>query len=262
MLTFEMSKRYKGTGISNGLDRGMLVYQNGDLLLDEGMGMGSLALQSGGMNYFASIKQITNSSDSGRVEVTLSVDRMLQRTIYGIPSKPLTRFIEKVCTNMYKEREQGQGIWFVIGGWINFVLQIKVDFVPVPSKGIFQLSNEILKNEVRIELSGNLEEAADKIFVMNELSGRLFDHGMINDKITPPPLGWQKTAKGSRLYSAERGLTFTADEIGKPDNLSTQLYWGREADKDHCWAGFIYELQTKSKSFQKFQYSILFQERG
>jgi len=61
-----------------------------------------------------------------QIEAVLTIDKMLLRTIYGIPSKPLTRFIEKVCTDMYKEREPGQGIWFIIGNWINFLLQIKV----------------------------------------------------------------------------------------------------------------------------------------
>jgi hypothetical protein len=260
MLTFEMSKQYKGTGISNGLDRGLLVYQNGNLLLDEGMGMGAVAVQSAGMNYFATIQNINNSTN--RIEVALTVDKMMQRTIYGIPSKPLTRFIERTCTNMYKERERSQSFWFGIGELINFLLQIKVEYVPVTSIGAFNVTYEILKDEIRVNIRGSLSGNAGKIYIMNELSGRLFCNGIKAGKITPPPHGWQKVTKESHLYSEERGLTFATKEISTSDNILSNLYWGREADKDHCWAGFIFELQTKSREYNQFAYSIEFQEGG
>jgi hypothetical protein len=260
MLTFEMSKQYIGTGISNGLDRGLLVSQNGDLLLDEGMGLGALAVQSEGMNYFATISHMTELQE--QIEVVLTIDKMLLRTIYGIHSKPLTRFIEKVCTNMYKERERGQGIWFIIGNWINFLLQIKVCFIQVPAKGQFVLNYQILPEEIHIDLNGNLEEAVDKIYVMNELSGRLFHDGIKDGEMMQPPSGWQQIEGENQLYSEERGLTFSTKELEKPELLESRLYWGRETDKNHCWAGFIYELQTEISEFEHFKYTVQILERG
>jgi len=260
MLTFDMSKKYKGTGISNGLDRGLLVYQNGDLLLDEGMGLGAVAIQTAGMNYFASIRQINKSFD--KIEALLSIDKLLLRTIYGIPSKPLTRFIEKICTNMYKEREQSQGAWFILGGWINYLLQIKVSFVEVAPKGKFVLNYHILPNEIRMDLSGSLVQHADNIFVMNELSGILFHDGIQDGVLTPPPSGWQLANRESQLFGQDRRLAFTSEELCTPEMLETQLYWGRESDKDHCWAGFIYELQTEATEFKHFSYTVRFLERG
>lgn len=258
MLTFEISKQYKGTGISNGLDRGLLVYQDGVLLLDEGMGMGALALQSEGLNYFSSIRQVKTSMD--QIEVTLIMDKMLHRTIFGIHSKPLTRFVEKVCTNMYKEHENSQGLWFRIGGWINILLQIKVVFRGVPSKGEFTLNYQIRPDTILVDLSGKLHGKVDHIFVMNELSGKLFDQGMADGQPTSPPSGWQLAEEESRLYSEDCGLAFSTNELDKPENLASKLYWGREADKAHCWAGYIYQLQTEAKEFQHFRYAVLLGE--
>jgi hypothetical protein len=260
MLTFEMSKQYKGTGISNGLDRGLLAYQNGDLLLDEGMGLGAVSLQLDGINYFATISQMTKLSE--HIEVVLTIDRMLLRTIYGITSRPLTRFIEKVCTSIYKERESGQGIWFIIGSWVNFLLQIEARFVQVPAKGQFFLNYQILSDEILIDLSGSLQEPIDKIFVMNELSGSLFQDAIKNGEIIPPPSGWQLADGENLLFSQECQLAFTTKELNKPSLLESELYWGREADKNHCWAGFIYQLQTDATEFKHFKYTVSFQERG
>lgn len=260
MLTFEVSKQYKGTGISDGLDRGLLVYQNGALLLDEGMGLGALAVQSDGLNYFASILKVETSPN--QIDVILSIDKMLQRTIYGISSKPLTRFIEKTCTVMYKERKKSQRIWFRIGEWINFLLQIKATFEPVPAKGQFVLNYQISHDEILIDVSGQLEEPVDCIFVMNELSGALFHKGIVDGKTSPPPSGWQFAVEGCELYSDESRLSFYTKEHSKPSFLESQLYWGREADQELCWAGFIYQLRTEAKEFQHFKYSVLFHERG
>ena len=111
-----------------------------------------------------------------------------------------------------------------------------------------------------MNLSGEFAEPVDKIFVMNELSGNLFDQGVVGGKNSPPPSGWQKTKDDSQLYSKLYQISFAAKEINKPENLKTQLYWGREADKDHCWAGFIYQLHCETREFHDFKYFISFQE--
>ena len=56
-------------------------------------------------------------------------------------------------------------------------------------------------------------------------------------------------------------MTFKAIEIDTPENVQIKLYWGREIDKDHCWAGFIYQLQTEAVMFEHFTYAVRFEER-
>lgn len=259
MLTFELSKQYRGFGISNGLDRGLLIYQNGSLLLDEGMGIGALAVQHQGITYFASILRVNPSTD--QIEAILSVDKMLQRKIVGIQSKPLTRLIDKICATMYKEREKNQRFWLKFGGVINSILHITVSFVQVPSKGRFELKYTFANGDIEVELNAKLESRVDRISVMNELSGNLFDRSLNDGIMSSPPSGWQHAKEGTWLYCDSRRLSFTVKEQNRPANLESRLLWGRETDKDHCWSGFIYELRTESKEFQHFKYAVSFRER-
>lgn len=255
-----MSEEYKGMGISSGLDRGMLVYRNGKPLIDEGMGMGAVSVSSAGFHYFASIIKINHSRD--KVEVVLTIDKMLIQTIYGIQSKFFTLLSEKICTSIYKERETYQRIGFSIGAWINFMLRLKVKFITVAPLGQFVLNYQVSENTLLVDLSGDLERAVDEIYVMNELSAARFHAALKGGKTVEPPTGWQLADAKSQLYCEECGLAFSTKALGKPKNLDATLYWGREFGKDHCWAGFIYKLQTTTNKFQNFRYAILFQERG
>jgi hypothetical protein len=258
VLTFELSKQYKGIGISHGLDRGLLVYQNSELLIDEGMGLGAVAVQLNGINYFASIRKMNQSFD--QIEVILSVDKMLSNSIYGIRSKRLTRIYETVFIKSYKEHERSQRIWFKIGGWFNSLLKLKASFIQVPTKGQFVLTYQISEDEIRISVSAALEETVDKIYVMNELSGMLFDQGIVDGQVEEPPSGWQHAEEEYQLYSGVKGVSFAAQETNRPKNLKSQLFWGRETGEYNCWAGFIYELQCEDREFNDFRYAISFRE--
>ena len=52
MIEFDLSTNYKGEGISEGLERGILVFFEGKNLVQEGMGLGTVALRSRNLTYF------------------------------------------------------------------------------------------------------------------------------------------------------------------------------------------------------------------
>ncbi|MGE5404445.1 MAG: hypothetical protein ACM3PP_05855, partial [Candidatus Saccharibacteria bacterium] len=62
LLDFCLDDRYKGEGVSQGFARGVQVLLNGENLTQEGMGLGAVALRSGGLTYFASSSQVNTSN--------------------------------------------------------------------------------------------------------------------------------------------------------------------------------------------------------
>lgn len=75
MPQYDLTDQYKGFGISQGLDRGLLVYHGDTLLVEEGMGIGACAFQTGGFTYFASTRSI--QKDQGTMTMTASLDKKL-----------------------------------------------------------------------------------------------------------------------------------------------------------------------------------------
>jgi hypothetical protein len=258
MFTYELSTKYYGIGISNGLERGLLVFHDGHPLIDEGMGIGACSVKKDGYTYFSSIVSIMPSGSVTQVE--LSLDKMLMRTIWGIHSKPLTWLIERTCRCLYQRNERNQGLLFTAGGLINRLLRIEVDYVRVQPIGKMSVIYRIDGDIVRVHVSGQLIKPVEAIYVMNEMSGAIFDAGIVDSSIVQPPSGWQKVKKDCRLYSKFRDISFHVAMENPSADTNIQLYWGRETDHEHCWAGFIYELPNQRCGFNGLDYIVTFQE--
>lgn len=259
MLKFDMSHQYKGTGVSQGLDRGLLVYSDDVLLLEEGMGLGACAIQTDGYTYFMSIKSIKKSKNS--FEVECEIDKKLVWKVLGIQSNLFTRMLEYMTTNLYMKYENKQKKLLKQGDVLRKYFNVKACFVVVPSQGKVSITYEIGDNEIRVDLSCETAKMESKLFVMNELGGSLFHKGMINRELAECPSGWQKIEGPSELYCPRHALAFTLVEISIPDNVQSTLYWGREfASNNFCWAGFESEILCNSNKFNHYRYSIKFRE--
>jgi len=259
MLSFDISKEYKGSGVSQGLERGLLVYNDGILLVEEGMGLGACAVQIGGYTHFTSNKSIYESGDS--FEVVCKIDKMLIWTIWGMKSKPLTRSLEFITTNIYMKQEKRQNKLLALGNILRKIFNVKASFVNVPTQGEVKITYEIVGNEIFVNLSCETKKTGTKIFVMNELGGSIFNQGIVDGLITPPPTGWEKIAGSCELYSYIQGLTFAFIQKNIPTNVRSTLYWGREQTaSNYCWAGFESELFCSERKFNNYSYSIRFRE--
>ncbi|MGV8905414.1 MAG: hypothetical protein ACOH15_02310 [Acetobacterium sp.] len=259
MLTFDISNEYIGTGVSHGLDRGLLVYSGDVLLLEEGMGLGACALQTEGYTYFTSIKNIKREKDSFEVECT--IDKKLVWKVLGVRAKLLTRILEGITSNIYMKQENKQRKLLRLGGLLCKVFSVNSCFVNVKSQGEVRIVFEIEDNEILVDLSCKTEKMGSKLFVMNELGGSIFNKGIINHELIGPPSGWNKIEKPSELYSPSQALAFTLVESHVPDNVRSTLFWGRElAGNSYCWAGFESEILCESSEFENYRYSIKFRE--
>jgi len=259
MLGFDMSTLYKGTGVSQGLDRGLLVYKDDELLLEEGMGMGACAFQTGGYTYFTSIKNIKKVEDT--FEVICSIDKKLEFEVLGIKSKLFTRVQEYIATNLYMKLEKRQEQLLKIGALIRKILNVKKYYVKVPPMGEVRITYEIVNNDILVDFSCETEQKVSKLFVMNELGGSIFDKSIINGELSFAPSGWQKVERSCELFSPVHSLKFTIEERHVPDNVTSNLYWGREhIINNYCWAGFESEITCDSNKINNYTYSIKFRE--
>lgn len=257
MLNFDLSDNYKGTGVSEGIDRGLLVYDGDILLLEEGMGLGACSLQAGGFTYFASIKSFKKAENS--LDAVYLIDKRLEWTVFGLKSRHFTRTLEYIATNLYMKHENAQNKLLKLGNHLIRFFKVETCFVNVPAQGEVMIGYQLADNEIIVDLSCATEKDGIQLFVMNELGGSIFDKSFINGELSAPPTGWQKTDDPCELYSHDRSLAFTMAEISIPDNVRSTLYWGREmVTNTCCWAGFESELKCASNKFDHYRYSIKF----
>ena len=259
MLKFDISHEYKGIGISHGLDRGLLVYKDDVLLVEEGMGLGACAIQTDGFTHFTSIKSIEKANDS--FDVLSLIDTRLEWQVLGIRSGYFTKLLEYFTTNIYMKNEKKQREMHKFGGFLRKLFNVKACFVKVPIMGELRVKYEVGNNEIVVDLSCETEKTGSKLFVMNELGGSIFDKGIINGKLVMSPSGWQKMENNSELFSHSHSLAFKIVERNIPDNARSKLFWGREMIKDnYCWAGFESEILWDSNKLENYRYSINFRE--
>jgi hypothetical protein len=259
MLKFEMpeiEEIYKGVGVSKGLDRGLLVYHNGALLVEEGMAIGACAFQTGGFTYFASIKSIERKGSF--IEVESHIDTRLEFSVLGIRSKLITKSQEALAKYFYMKQENWQEQLLKNSEIIKKLFNVNICFVKVPSLGIVKTVYEVGDGIVKTDLSC-CAECGGKLFVMNELGGSKFDKSIVDGEISCPPSGWQKIITVCELYSDNHSLAFTMAEDSVPENIKSSLYWGREYIEGVCsWSGFESEIRCSSGKFENYRYSVVF----
>lgn len=262
MLTFDMNNTYKGLGVSRGLDRGVQVYYDNNLLLEEGMGLGACALQTNGYTYFATVKTIIKSGE-GKFEVFLEIDQQLVWNILGVNARLITRMLEKLVTNIYMKQEKRQKSYLKLGNLLRKVFRIRSRFITVAQQAEVVMVVAVGNNLVDIDLSlkTQVKDGNRKFFVMNELGGNHFNIGLVNGAVRPPPTGWQKIEENVELYSRKFKLAFSMAEKQIPKNVVSTLNWGRESISDsYCWAGFESELSWNTQQFDHYKYVIKFKE--
>jgi hypothetical protein len=260
MLRFEMpdaDKAYKGTGVSLGLDRGLLVYYGGNMLVEEGMGIGACAMQANGYTYFASVKNVKR--DGNLIEVEYAIDKRLEYSIFGIKSKLMTKFQEQWATYFYMKFEDIQEKLLRQGDYIKKLFKVELVFAEVPALGVVRTTYEIGENHVHVDVSCTMKEDKFKLFLMNEVGGSIFDRGTSGGEPAKTPTGWCRMPEECELFSETLSLAFKLVERKVPGNVTSRLYWGRELIEGTCsWSGFESEIRCGTGSFENYGYSIVF----
>jgi len=243
-----------GEGISLGIARGILVKHKDTNIVQEGTGIGNLALKNGLMTYFASTCKTVRLSET-QFRKTFLVDSVMLWQINGKPSIFLSGVIDLFCQ-----------------GYMHFPgLQNKLLKTGTLFRNLFKLTPQIKKiapvaeacfnyfveaDELYIECEiKSLAGYLNKVFILNELGADYFQNGVMNGKIVPPPSGWEYIASGpdsTAFCNADYNLSFLVKKINVKDPIPYKVFWGREKTKDFSWAGFEFEFDCRNKKIKSF----------
>ncbi|MGB5822911.1 MAG: hypothetical protein WBH44_02470 [Proteocatella sp.] len=267
MLELKFDENYDGQGISKGIQRGLLPYLDGKLIVQEGMGIGAFAIQDKNRTYFCSIDKITEENASGKVMVVqYQIDRRLDWMFLNRPSSALTTFLELAASKCYMKAEAFQGPLLKMGTLFRKLFGIRIDFRKIQSLGKITAKYTIKQSDVYIEVDCKSTCKDYKLFVMNEIGGELFSQAVVDGGEASPPTGWQRVEKSGiddkrshMLTSASLGVAFYMEELEVPKNIESKLFWGREVSGGYNWAGFESEIKCLENGFSGYSYKICFE---
>jgi hypothetical protein len=254
---------YQGEGISKGLARGLLVYYGDQNLTGEGMGIGSIATRDHECTYFSRL--CTDSTESGVLKRTFTLDTRMRWSIRGKPSNLLTRWIEHGIS-AYMQLPRYQRIIMLPVPAISTLLDIQPLFETIPSRGKVTFVYRVTGNTVEVQVEINAPfRPQDTICLLNELSAAWFTAGWDGERMVSPPPGWEKVRSDQlpvSLVDPVHGIRFFMGQPSVSPPVPFTIYRGREQTGDVCWAGFCIELGQLdgSQVLPGVRYSIGFAE--
>jgi len=253
-ITYYSDDFYLGEGISLGIARGILVKYKDINIVQEGLGIGNVALKSGLITYFASTCKTVQLSET-QFRKTFIVDSVLLWQINGKRSIFITRVIDMLAQ-----------CYMLLPGLQNKLLKSGTLF-----RNLFKLTPRLIKiapvaeacfnysvedDEVNVECKvKSLAGYLSKAFISNELGADYFQNGIKNEKIVPSPSGWnyiKSSPDSTAFYNPDYNLSFLLKEINVIDSIPYKVLWGREKTKDFCWAGFELEFDCRNKKIKSF----------
>jgi hypothetical protein len=259
MIEFDLLTNFKGEGISEGLERGVLVFFDGKNLVQEGMGLGTIALRTKNLTYFSKNSRIKRVSENEYTKV-FYIDSIMSWKIFNKRSIFLTKLLEEFG-NFYK-REGGstQDLLLNIGVWSRKLLGIKSEMANYRKLGNVIFNYQFLKNQVNVsvDFSQILKDNPENLkflCILNELGGDYFNSIKIGKSILAAPSGWNeiknsKSLKKIKLYSKGLKLDFGIEILRNIPNFKINHFFGRENIAEYCWAGFIMEIDLESINFE------------
>jgi len=259
MLEFSLSPNYKGEGISEGLERGILVFFDGKNLVQEGMGLGTVALRTRNLTYFSKKSRLRKISANEYVK-EFYIDTVMTWKIFNKRSIILTKLLEEFGNFYKKEGVATQELLLNIGIWLRRILGIKSEMTNYRSLGKVNFNYKVLENEVIItvdfsQLLNNNSENLKRMCILNELGGDFFNKSKVSKLILPAPSGWNQikdpqSLKRIKLYSDGLKLEFGIEVLRNVPNFKIDYFFGRENVANYCWAGFVMEIDLESIDYK------------
>ncbi len=255
MIEFDLSTKYKGEGISEGLERGALVFFEGKNLVQEGMGLGTVALRSRNLTYFSRNSRLRQIS-ANEYAKEFNIDTVMTWKILNKRSIILTKLLEEFVNFYKKEGVDTQDLLLKIGVWLRRILGIKSELTNYRSLGKVDFFYKLLENEIGItvdfsQVLNNNSENLKSVCILNELGGDFFNKSKVSKLILPAPSGWNQikdpqSLKRIKLYSKRLKLEFGIEVLRNASHFKISYFFGRENVADYCWAGFIIEIDLES----------------
>ena len=241
--------RYLGDGISAGLSRGLLVTVNGQNIVGEGVGLGSIATRYGGYSYFS--RQVTTRTpDPGTFVKIFQIETRMTWAYKGRISYPLTRCLEFIadCYMAMPFLQFLVALESPLKSWLSLIPVLEPVTPLVTAQFMYRIDRV---QEGRIFIScqiRSLNGPLPELFILNELGAATFTHSLTGEVPGSPPFGWRRIPErgGASLYSPEYGLVFSIITGSVVSDADTSLFWGREATENLHWAGFEIRVRPRS----------------
>jgi hypothetical protein len=251
-ITYYSDDYFPGEGISIGIARGILVKYKDKSIVQEGLGIGSLALKNKQTAYFPSSCETMQLSET-QFRKTFLVDSVMLWKINGKLSKFLTKVIDNLA-EYYMLLPPFQNKLLKTGTFFRNLFKlapqiIKIDPIAEANFNYFIENGELHVDCMINSLSGYLS----KVYILNELGADFFQKGSNKGEIIPGPTGWEYISTGSdftSLYSPDCNITFNVKKIKTKNEIPYKIFWGREKTKDCCWAGFEFEFDCSNKKLK------------
>ncbi|MBI0582621.1 MAG: hypothetical protein ISF22_00180 [Methanomassiliicoccus sp.] len=244
-LTFINDDTRPGTGMSSEISRGLSVHRDGEDLLQEGLGLGAIALKKGGVTYFPTSS--TTWRDGPLIIKEFPVDSAL---IFESPILPLSRLMSLygLGTRVYMTLPRFQDRLLEMRSRLFSKFEVRPVFrrtAPLATAIFTYLPGDgsVAVGVTVRSTNGPLPE----VFIMNELGAGHFDSSMVNGTVGSAPTGWCElpwAMPTPALADVRGGTTFRLERVRCGDGAEPRLYWGRERSEDLCWAGFEIELSN------------------
>ena len=259
MIRFDLSNNYKGEGISEGLERGILVFFDGKNLVQEGMGLGTVALRTRNLTYFSKKSRLKKISENEYVK-EYYIDTVMTWKLFNKRSIVLTKLLEE-CGNFYKkEGGSTQDLLLNMGVWLRKILGITSEMANYRRLGKVIFNYRLYEKEVIIsvdfsQILNDNPENLKFVCILNELGGDYFNSSRIGKNMLSAPSGWNKikdseSLKRIKLFSEGLKLEFGMDILRNIPNFKINHFFGREKVANYNWAGFVMELEIGSADYR------------
>lgn len=234
---------YEGAGRSRGLARGLLVFIGDQNLTGEGVGIGGVAVRDRTCTYFS--RSWNDRADEDGFGRTYTLDTRMSWSVMGRTSPLLTRWIES-AVGAYMRLPSLQRILTLPVLPLRRTLAIDPLFETIPPVGQVTVTCVVQggRVDVRAEVHPPMKPGS-MVCLLNELSAEWFTAAVRNEKIVPPPPGWEMIGPHDpevHLYDPVHGVRFTMTGPSISSPVPSRIFWGRERTGDLCWAGFCLEL--------------------
>jgi hypothetical protein len=246
---------YLGEGFSLGIARGILVKYGDINIVQEGTGIGNIALKNGLMTYFASTCKTVQLSET-QFRKTFLVDSVMLWRINGKSSIFLTGVID-LLSQYYMLFPSLQNKLLETGTLFRNLFKLTPQIIKIApmAEACFDYSVEIDELNIKCKIK-SLAGYLNKVFILNELGADYFQNGIKNGKTVPAPSGWKyigPSPDSTAFYNPDYDLSFLVKKINVKDPIKYKVFWGREKIKDLSWAGFELEFDCKNKKVKSFE---------
>jgi hypothetical protein len=254
-IVYYSDDSYVGEGISLGVVRGILVKYRGINIVQEGLGIGNLALKKGLMTYFASTCNTTQLSET-QFRKTFLVDSIMMWQINGKLSTFITKVLDMLA-QFYMVFPPLQNKFFLkTAALLSNLFKLNPQMIKTTPVAEARFNYSIEADELYVECEiKSLASYLNKVFILNELGADYFRNGVRNGKTITAPTGWKYLSSNpdsTAFYNPEHNLSFSIKKMNVKDLIPYKVFWGREKTKDLSWAGFEFEFDFRNKKIESF----------